>query len=220
LREPERPAALGPEPRIPEFVELPRGAQPLRDEPLRQAWRRPAMVMAALVGGVGLIGAWAGSVAGSDAQQDEQVTVAVPTAKPQPRAERAPAPAMEAEARRDAPLAFATLRTQRPRPVRKAVAAEDRLAEVGQALATGEEASADAAGVEAPTDAAPAVAATMPLSNGTIARTIGRIGYACGEVASTSAVEGASGVFKVPCTSGHSYTAKQAHGRSRVRRLN
>src|SRR4029079_11650895 len=76
LREPERPAALGTEPRIREILELPRGAQPLGDAPLRQAWRRPAMVMAALVGGVGLIGAWAGSVAGGDAQPDEQVTVA------------------------------------------------------------------------------------------------------------------------------------------------
>jgi hypothetical protein len=53
-----------------------------------------------------------------------------------------------------------------------------------------------------------------------VARTIDRIGYSCGGVASTSPVEGeAPGVFKVTCTSGQSYQAKPVNGRYRFRRL-
>jgi hypothetical protein len=59
----------------------------------------------------------------------------------------------------------------------------------------------------------------MPLPKAVIARTIGRIGYPCGQVASTTAVDGASGAFKVTCTSGHSYRAAPVRGRYRFRRL-
>ena len=63
-------------------------------------------------------------------------------------------------------------------------------------------------------------AARMPLPNAVIARTIGRIGYPCGQVATTAAVgDEASGVFKVTCTSGHSYRAAPVGGRYRFRRL-
>jgi hypothetical protein len=62
-------------------------------------------------------------------------------------------------------------------------------------------------------------AASMPLPNRVIARTIERIGYACGAVASTTAVEGASGVFKVSCTSGQTYQAAPVRGRYRFRRM-
>ena len=51
-----------------------------------------------------------------------------------------------------------------------------------------------------------------------VARTIERIGYSCGQVASTSAVEGAAGVYKVTCTSGQTYRAAPVHGRYRFRR--
>ena len=73
-----------------------------------------------------------------------------------------------------------------------------------------------AASVAAPLSTASAVAA--PLSNATIARTIGRIGYACGRVVSTSAIEGA-GAFKVTCTSGDSYRAAPIRGHYRFKRL-
>jgi hypothetical protein len=57
------------------------------------------------------------------------------------------------------------------------------------------------------------------LSNGFVARTIERIGYACGDVASTARVEGeAPGVFKVTCTSGQSYRAAPVRGRYHFRR--
>ena len=42
----------------------------------------------------------------------------------------------------------------------------------------------------------------MPLPNKVIARTIERIGYSCGEVSSTSAVDGSSGAYNVTCSSG------------------
>ena len=61
-------------------------------------------------------------------------------------------------------------------------------------------------------------AASMPLPNRVIARTIHRIGYSCGEVASTTAVEGSPGVFKVSCTSGQAYQARPVGGRYHFRR--
>jgi hypothetical protein len=57
----------------------------------------------------------------------------------------------------------------------------------------------------------------MPLPGPVIARTISRIGYPCGEVASTSTGDG-PGVFKVTCTSGHSYRAAPVGGRYRFKR--
>jgi hypothetical protein len=63
-------------------------------------------------------------------------------------------------------------------------------------------------------------AAHLPLPNAVIARTIGRIGYACGQVAATATIEGAApGVFKVTCTSGQSYRATRVGGRYRFKRL-
>jgi hypothetical protein len=64
-----------------------------------------------------------------------------------------------------------------------------------------------------------ATAASLPLSDRTVARTIERIGYRCGQVVGTSHVEGeASGVFKVVCSSGQSYQAKPVRGRYRFGR--
>jgi hypothetical protein len=60
--------------------------------------------------------------------------------------------------------------------------------------------------------------AAMPLPSFVIARTIGRIGYSCGAVSSTTAVEGSRGVFKVTCTSGDTYKATPVNGRYHFRR--
>lgn len=63
------------------------------------------------------------------------------------------------------------------------------------------------------------VAAKMPLPNAVIARTIERIGYACGAVASATALGGDEpGAYKVTCTSGQSYQARPVHGRYHFRR--
>jgi hypothetical protein len=64
-----------------------------------------------------------------------------------------------------------------------------------------------------------AVAADLPLPGKVIARTIDRIGYSCGSVASATAIDGQSGAFKVTCSSGQSYRAAPVHGRYRFKRL-
>ena len=65
-----------------------------------------------------------------------------------------------------------------------------------------------------------ALAAKLPLPNLVIARTIERIGYACGAVVSATALDGdEQGVYKVTCTSGRSYQARPVHGRYHFRRL-
>jgi hypothetical protein len=65
-----------------------------------------------------------------------------------------------------------------------------------------------------------AVAADLPLSNRVVARTIDRIGYRCGEVSATAPVEGeGQGIYKITCSSGHTYQATPSHGRYRFRRL-
>jgi hypothetical protein len=67
-------------------------------------------------------------------------------------------------------------------------------------------------------EAAASSTARMPLGDAAVARTIRKIGYPCGSVASTAAGSGA-GVFVVTCTSGHSYRAAPINGRYRFRRL-
>jgi hypothetical protein len=63
-----------------------------------------------------------------------------------------------------------------------------------------------------------ATASRLPLPDATVARTIHRIGYACGRVVSTSGVDAAAGVFKVTCSSGDSYRAAPVRGRYHFRR--
>ncbi len=76
--------------------------------------------------------------------------------------------------------------------------------------------AAAAATDQRPTD----LTAKLPLPNSVIARTIERIGYPCGAVASATALEGdGPGVYRVTCTSGQSYRAEPVHGRYHFRRL-
>lgn len=93
------------------------------------------------------------------------------------------------------------------------------MVEVAQALETApDDATGEQRAPEAP--AATVTPAKLPLPNAVIARTIGRIGYPCGQVASAATVEGdAPGVFTVTCTSGHSYRAAPVRGRYHFRRL-
>lgn len=69
-------------------------------------------------------------------------------------------------------------------------------------------------------DSAPvsAAAATLPLTNATIARTIQRIGYGCGRVVSATGVEGTPGAFNITCSSGDTYRAAPVRGRYHFRR--
>jgi hypothetical protein len=192
----------------------------LERESLRNAeyrmpdWKKPIVAVSGLLVGAGLLGTFAGlSVTNNEAPaQAEPVATSTPPKHPS----IAPPPA--------APVANAT-DTQVERPVRTAVPQfRARRAKRPPPSSWAERESLDlesASGqAAAVTQPAKAVAADMPLSSSLVARTIDRIGYACGEVASTAPVEGeAQGVYRVTCSSGQSYQATPVHGRYRFRRL-
>ena len=219
-----------PEPAKPR-LELPTGGDLLHFDESRRfqvagadlsQWKIPALAAGALILAVGL-GAWTGLEAGNDdeqAQTENSVTLKVPAAKPIPDlagSPLTPAPSM-AEDRSPQPTRAAATRVGRSAPPLQIDLPEDRsgdAAQVGQSPADEiviGQAPAESTSVEATT-------AKLPLPNTVIARTIGRIGYPCGQVASTAAMEGTAGVFKVTCTSGHSYRAAPVRGRYRFRRL-
>ena len=193
-------------------------------------WKRPGIaagtiaVAACIVGT--LVGWWSVSDMGQRAQPENAVSVPLPPAK---RVANAAAPKAASTASLIDAQALSAGITARPatRPARRPVVRqaavkqeslpeirpeESRLDQIASGLDTGEQ----------PAAAEPAVstAAAMPLPNKTIARTIQRIGYACGSVASTSPVEGeVPGVYKVTCASGHTYQARPVNGRYRFRRM-
>jgi len=177
-------------------------------------WRLPAAVAGALVLAIG-VGAWTGWEAGND---NDSVTVKVPSAKAHPRT-IAPEPAEVASIAAFQPQPSAArpkARKNVTRPPFEITLPEKQEAEVTILEQKQRELEMEQAGAES---APVATAARMPLPNAVIARTIGRIGYPCGQVASTAAVEGAAGVFDVTCTSGHSYRASPLRGRYHFRRL-
>lgn len=206
--------------RVPLFVNLEMADDSSEREFLRQDWRRPVYVLGALLVGTGILGAVAGlSVTGnnSEAQAEPAVTVAVPTAKVRtPAANEAVDPALAAEtfaAPQPAPYIEPRHRISRP----QLAASKVEVPEVTQEAAPVEAAAADPLAPQP--EITTAVAAKLPLSNAVIARTISRIGYACGSVSSATAVEGSPGSFNVTCTSGHSYRAAPVKGRYRFKRL-
>jgi hypothetical protein len=179
--------------------------------------KRPAVLIGGLVAGVALIGAWAGVTAGNEAE----------TAAPQ-RAVTVPLPKAKALAPAAIPADNATRLAARQLPVRSLAerpvkhAAETVPPQALATLATETLAEAPVAPAAdplapAPVEAALPDAAAMPLSNTTIARTIGRIGYSCGTVSATEPLGGGS--FKIICSSGQSYRAAPVHGRYRFKRL-
>jgi hypothetical protein len=183
-------------------------------------WKRPALVAGGIFVAVGLIGAAAGLWASRDIQPQasaeappltlpSQAHAAVP-----PRADVEVATPHKAIAAPALPAPRVAKRKPQPRPAPASspaqAAPQDQRAEDVPEIPTEQ-----VAALASQADSAPA---TMPLPDSVIARTIGRIGYSCGGVASTAAVEGASGVFKVTCTSGQSYKATLVHGRYHFRR--
>lgn len=198
-------------------------------------WKRPALAVGGLLVAAGLIGALAGSSA-MDPSGARQAKASVGRPKATGRA-----PALAASAPIVAPQAGevqAAVPAQAPAaPFKQARTLRHPLRgmTISQAPASAESAAgadlADNAPPAAPdsttthaTAAAPATVATiaasgLPLAGKLMARTIERIGYACGDVASTTPVEGeAAGVYKVTCTSGDTYRAAPQRGRYRFRR--
>lgn len=180
-------------------------------------WKVPALAAGALLLAVG-VGAWTGWDAGNDNESDQLepvATIKVPPAKASSEeADTAFAQdtgIVEARSQQPSPAAAAPARATPVRPPLQITLPEVEAAQVDPGQ--GEEFTTETA------SAAPS-AAKLPLPDAVIARTIDRIGYSCGEVTSTAAVEGAAGVFKVTCASGHSYRAAPVHGRYRFRKLN
>ncbi|HEY6048192.1 MAG TPA: hypothetical protein VIV07_04000 [Sphingomicrobium sp.] len=196
-------------------------------------WRRPALAVGALVLGVGFIGALAGLSVGKDEQRQQaqsDVTVALP--KPKPATDAiTPEPALDARAagafsappsRVAVPLRNAQVGREQNEAAPSPILADSQGApseSVGLVAQDGPAAQEASAPAPAEAPAAQAVAASLPLPTKVIARTIEGIGYPCGAVASATSVGGGAGVYKVICTSGHSYQATPIHGHYRFRRL-
>jgi hypothetical protein len=179
------------------------------------------MLIGGVVLGVGVLGAVAGWSAGLVEQPqpaEAAMTVALPRPKPPATtAAAAPEPAWTVEQKRpERPrkAAAAAVRSQRSSRAAPSLPLEELQTEASQFPQSQSEP------VVAQAQSAAVVPASMSLPKPVVARTLGRIGYACGEVASTSPVEGAGpGVYKVTCTSGHSYQATPVRGRYHFRRL-
>ena len=184
-------------------------------------WKQTGIALGAIVVAACALGGLAGwwSVRAVDEPQQPKVAAvaSLPDAAPiatiaTPQFAPAPAPV------RSAPDA----RPIRPQPVPAVAppadlepATADEQSQESLAESQRDPSSSGQVADEAPT-ISPA-AASMPLPNRVIARTIDRIGYSCGRVASTVAV-GAPGAYKVNCASGQSYQAKPVNGRYHFRR--
>lgn len=216
-REPEAPE---PGPRPGEFRERRAKTERPRAPDNRPVdWKYPLVAVGGLLVAAGLLGAWAGTTAGSDAEAAQAaVTVALPKARPHTNIAAPPAAsAVEAQAEWPGRPAASLSRT------RRLAARRQSAAWTQQQVAESPPAESEPAGVPsdplAPEPAAKTIAARMPLPGKLIARTIERIGYSCSEVSATAAAEGAGpGVYNVTCSSGETYQATPVHGRYRFRR--
>jgi hypothetical protein len=214
-----RPVQLdSPMPRQPAFSEVNVGVRPIE-------WKRTGTIVGGLAAAAVFVGVFTGWWSARSAAVPEQPQRVARAArlpeKPLPTlSELWPEPTASAvEARADQPRRAVAIRprVQRNthRPQLAASDAESQLIQPPPELA--DSAAADPLAPEAVP--APAVAATMPLPHKMVARTIDRIGYSCGQVASATPVDGAAGVYRVTCTSGQSFQAKPINGRYRFRRL-
>lgn len=184
-------------------------------------WKRTGTVIGGVVVAACLLGGLAGWWSSSDVAEagtpDNSVSVPLPPTKARSTAldpAPLPAPAQMTMATPDRPRQAAMVVPPKPaaRQVQQIEPEESLPRQDEQALSASTETTAD-------TQLASNAAASLPLPNKVIARTIDRIGYACGAVASASPVEGEGpGVYKVTCTSGQSYQASPVNGRYRFRR--
>ena len=199
------------------------GARLADDEDHPFPWKRPALAVGGLVLAAGLVGGVAGLSVKDDARLRRKsapaVTVALPAAQP-----AAEAPALPVAATVEMAAEHSARADGSPPPTKRAEAssrfAQQMETKPRPSDVTGQSQPLEiAAGdLAAQPEVAEPIAASMPLPDAVVARTIERIGYSCGKVASTAAVEGASGVFKVTCSSGQTYQATPVHGRYRFRR--
>jgi len=225
--EPKPEARIEPqiERNIEDILAAARATIPEDSEDRPGEWKRPAVVVGGLILAVGLVGGLAGISAGGDAadsqQNEARVTVAVPAAKTIASSESAAAPGHFEAVSQPRSVETAAARNVRHRPARQPRSFEKSALDGIEAAISqpetspGVDAATEQAGAE--TAAPEAVPASLPLPNRVIARTIDRIGYSCGSVASATMVS--EGVYKITCTSGQSYQAAPVHGRYHFRRL-
>lgn len=186
-------------------------------------WHRTGIVLGGFVFAAcalgGLAGWWSASGIGEEAQPAKAALLPIPEAQP------AATPSVQDIAPPAAAPTVPEARPDRPRPAQAAATRAERKPAAVRPAAVEPQPQPDAPdpGVsEAVVDESsttPGAEASMPLPNRVVARTIERIGYSCGSVASTAPVEGAPGVYKVTCSSGQSYRASPVNGRYRFRRL-
>jgi hypothetical protein len=186
-------------------------------------WTSLAAALALPVLGVAVLGAvagWAATIADVPEQSHPSRSIALPKAEPKLPISDASVLAPSTSQEGLGPRARIEEATSIKRSVRSVKPTTTASEEAGEKL---DSAQSEAAVPEPTIETAAATeavsTASMPLSNQTIARTIGRIGYSCGEVMSTAPVENeAAGVFKVTCSSGQSYQARPVGGRYHFRR--
>ena len=189
----------------------------------RVEWARPGLTIAALLLAAAAIGAFAGleSVESIDAEQPARAaTVGGSPAKTQAAAVKEPPRVETARSKIDPePKASAARRSAAGQPEAKAELLEPTSVEsIAETIQVVPSASDEAVAADEPASE-PIVMAALPLANRDIARTIERIGYACGTVESTAPAEGGgAGVFKVNCSSGDVYRAAPKRGRYHFRR--
>lgn len=176
--------------------------------------KHSALTLGSLMLAVALIGAWAGAHAQEASPPNAaEFTLRVALPPAQRSADAAPAPAASSRGAAE-PDFIPPAVIERARRRLRAKARFDRVDVSGKALKSQSAGSAAEAGRYSP-DPNP----RLPLPNALIARTIERIGYACGAVAEAVPVEGdGRGTYKLTCTSGRSYRASPVNGRYHFRR--
>jgi hypothetical protein len=191
--------------------------------------KRPALAVGGFILAAGLIGTMSGlslkdDVESASAAPEPALTIPVPAPKAGTAASAAPTPGATAQTTQpDQPVAaYSYAPRSRHSSSHKLTswARQQVQSDSGVEEASAQAQPAEVANADLSTDplAPKPVEATMPLPSKVIARTIERIGYSCGEVSSTSAVEGSQGSYKVTCSSGQTYQATPVHGRYRFKR--
>ena len=179
-------------------------------------WRRLAIPAGVLLLAVGAGGAWTGWQSRGGGMPSERA--AMLAAPPTTFTFSDPPAAVPVRVLDEARPLQPKAPSRAAEPMRRRPATQSRLAKLEQQLAEPSPAEPVPAVLAADSTPAAAIPAALPLSSAVIARTIGRIGYPCGKVASASQSDSA-GVFTVTCTSGHSYRATPIRGRYHFRPL-
>lgn len=187
-------------------------------EPFLAKWSSPGLAIMALLLAAAAIGAFAGLKSVETVEPDQPAQAATVRLEPARPAAAKPLETPTVQPRKSA--AGPDVRAMKRRvPAAAASQAPDEVQadSITESIRVVTSAPVEPAAGSAPGE--PVAAAVLPVAHKDVARTIQRIGYACGSVDSAVPVEGAGqGVFKVTCTSGNTYRAAPIRGRYHFRR--